>query len=404
MAGRSRTTKKLAQRIDLNYFKRLYSIPRWRRILSFGLTAIGLFWLAWGGLSGRQKAFNAGPLAVKHALFTNNCNVCHAVRASFGSRVADQACLSCHDGPVHQAQQTFTPACTACHVEHQGSFRLANARDESCTQCHSNLKTKSGRTDFAASVTSFSGGHPEFRKLSDPGTVRLNHEVHLKKDLLGPNGPVQLFCTSCHVSSGQYVAPIVYEKQCAECHPLVFDRRFQESVPHERPEIVIDFVVKEFTQYIAAHPNEIAMVEPAPDPRIVRPPLPPARNAAEWISRRVEDTKQLLWRKTCKECHTLSFPSSAGLPGVAKSAIPARWMKHAFFDHDAHQMLGCAECHASAATSRETSDVLLPGIDTCRRCHRPGPDAAGSRCFECHAYHDWSKGKKVDGRFKVSSF
>ena len=67
--------------------------------------------------------------------------------------------------PMHQAQQTFTPACTDCHVEHQGAFRLAATRDESCTQCHANLKTKNGTTLFAAKITSFENGHPEFAAL-----------------------------------------------------------------------------------------------------------------------------------------------------------------------------------------------------------------------------------------------
>src|ERR1700687_3220682 len=98
MAERTRTTKKLAQRIDLNYFKRLYTIPRWRRILSIGLTLLGVLWLAWG----RQKPFNAGPLAHSHALFSNNCSACHVF-----SKVTDQACLTCHDAPVHQAKQAF---------------------------------------------------------------------------------------------------------------------------------------------------------------------------------------------------------------------------------------------------------------------------------------------------------
>src|ERR1700691_6037016 len=136
MAGRTRSTKKLAQRIDLNYFKKLYPVPRWRRILSFGLSAVALLWLGWEGLAGKQRPYNAGPLAYSHALLTNNCASCHASAAAFGKKVTDQACLACHDGPEHQAQQTFTPFCTDCHVEHQGSFRLAFTKDQGCTQCH----------------------------------------------------------------------------------------------------------------------------------------------------------------------------------------------------------------------------------------------------------------------------
>ena len=83
---------------------------------------------------------------------------------------------------------------------------------------------------------------------------------------------------------------------------------------------------------------------------------------------------------------------------VAKSAITARWLPHANFDHEAHQMVECASCHAKANESRETSDVLIPGVQTCRQCHRAGQDAAEARCFECHVYHDWSKEKPVVGQ------
>ncbi len=393
MAGRTRTQKKLAQRIDLNYFKRLYPIPRWRRILSFVLIALGLAWLLWG----HEKPYNAGPLSHSHAMLAKNCASCHATSAVFGKKVTDQACLACHDGPVHQAQQTFTPACTECHVEHQGSFKLAATSDVSCTQCHADLKTKDGTTKFAAKVTGFESGHPEFKIPKDTGTVKLNHEVHLKKDLRGMHGPVQLKCADCHKSNGAYMEPIDYQKACADCHPLVYDRRFEEPAPHKKPEIVVEYVTKTFTDYIARHPEEIHMAEPA-DPRIMRPPLPPAKDAAEWISRRVEDTKQLMWRKSCRECHVENFKDGSAIPEIPDAAIPAKWMKNAWFAHDSHQMVACVECHPKAATSKETSDVLLPTIETCRKCHNSSADAADARCSECHFYHDWSKEKRPEGR------
>lgn len=375
MAGRTRTTKKLAQRIDLNYFKRLYPIPRWRRILSVALVALGLAWLLWA----RERPYNAGPLAKSHALLGKNCAACHVT----SGKIADQTCRACHDGPIHQEKQKFTPACTECHVEHQGSFRLADVHDESCTQCHGTLATK---------VTSFDSGHPAFKIPPDPGTVKLNHEVHLKKDLRGPHGPVRLTCADCHRSAGDFMQPVDYQKSCADCHPLLFDRRFDEPAPHKKPEVVLDYVTSRFTEYIARHPEEVHMADPA-DPRIMRPPLPPARDAAEWIARRVSDTEQLLWRKSCKECHPVPKPRE-----IPDASIPVQWMKKSWFSHDAHQMLKCLECHPKAATSRETSDVLLPGIETCRKCHRSGADAAEARCFECHVYHDWSKEKRPEGR------
>ena len=69
MAGRTRTTKKLAQRINLDYFKTLHGIPRWRRILSGVFVIVGLGWLGWHAVAGSPKPYNAGPLGRAHALF-----------------------------------------------------------------------------------------------------------------------------------------------------------------------------------------------------------------------------------------------------------------------------------------------------------------------------------------------
>jgi hypothetical protein len=156
------------------------------------------------------------------------------------------------------------------------------------------------------------------------------------------------------------------------------------------------------TEYIAAHPDQIHTVD-EPDKRLPTRPVPPIpRNAQEWIAQRLTDAQLLLWRKACKECHSLSYPGSIeSLPTVAKAAITARWLPHATFDHEAHQLLACPSCHARASHSQETSDVLIPGIQVCRECHRSGGNAAEARCFECHVYHDWSKEKPVNAGYTV---
>ena len=92
MAGRTRTTKKLAQRIDLNYFKTLRGIPRWRRILSAVFTVAGLAWLGWHALAGSPKPYNAGPVAHAHALFGQKCSACHVSQAGF-QRTRDRPSL-----------------------------------------------------------------------------------------------------------------------------------------------------------------------------------------------------------------------------------------------------------------------------------------------------------------------
>src|SRR5579871_1429765 len=165
MQRRSRSTKTLAQRIDLNYFRRRYPIPRWRRNLSLALVATGVLWLGWSAMAGKQQAFNAGPLSHSHALFTRNCAMCHATKSTFTRAVTNQACLACHDGAIHQEQQTFTPDCANCHVEHRGDVRVTEMRDQSCTRCHASLEVKGGRRQAAQAITSFDRDHPEFAVL-----------------------------------------------------------------------------------------------------------------------------------------------------------------------------------------------------------------------------------------------
>jgi hypothetical protein len=129
---------------------------------------------------------------------------------------------------------------------------------------------------------------------------------------------------------------------------------------------------------------------------------PTARNSDEWVLFRAQEAEWLLWTKTCKQCHMLNA-TGASLPEVAKSNITERWLPHAEFDHHAHRAMSCVDCHSKAAESRDTTDILLPSIATCQRCHRESAarDTAESRCFECHQYHDWSKARRTKGRFSI---
>jgi hypothetical protein len=202
-----------------------------------------------------------------------------------------------------------------------------------------------------------------------------------------------------------YMAAPKFVENCAGCHLLDFDKRFaQEQVPHDNPDVVHEFLQKRFTEYIAAHPGEVHEAvridrEIPEKPAVVRV----ARDAREWIGFRVDEAEDLLWRKTCKECHTLTA-GTGPLPEIAKSSITARWMPHAEFSHDSHRMMICESCHTAARLSHETADVLVPSVKTCQKCHQPeGPakEFAEGRCFECHQYHNWKDEQRVKGTFDL---
>ncbi|MGH9681938.1 MAG: hypothetical protein ACRD4Y_18485, partial [Candidatus Acidiferrales bacterium] len=444
---RTLTTKKLAQRIDLDYFKRPSPFRRWRFWLSVALPAAAVVWLGWHSIRSDRRVYSAGQLSTAHAVLTRQCAACHATRAGFFSeQAADKNCLACHDGAVHQASQEFTPSCASCHAEHRGAVRLAAMSDAHCTQCHANLTSRGSETKYVRKIDSFDTDHPEFAALrsgkGDPGTIKLNHYRHLQPNLLGPNGVrVQMVCTDCHrseadsngpwpygstkapaefanaspagapkpgtagfVSPRAYMAPATYARTCAACHTLQFDKRIPDEVPHDTPQVIHPFIVAKLDTYIAAHPGELRVPrDPSRDlPGKSIPAAYRLLTPQEWVRERAAEAEQLLWRKTCKQCHTLIFANGAALPKIAPSSIATRYMPHANFDHSQHGLVSCESCHQGALTSQLSSDVLLPGIAACRACHHPGAEAAESRCFECHNYHDPAHSKPAHSNFSIA--
>jgi hypothetical protein len=202
----------------------------------------------------------------------------------------------------------------------------------------------------------------------------------------------------------ELMAPVRFAYACAGCHSLAFDKRFNGGVPHDKPEVVHAFLVKKFTEYIAVHFADLRETRDPGRDLTGKPVQAAVRvyTAKEWVDARVNDAEELLWRKTCKQCHTLAMAAPQdNLPVVEPARTTVRWMPHSKFDHDAHRGFSCSGCHEKAMSSTETRDILLPGIATCKTCHAPGPEHAESRCFECHTYHDWSKRKEVKPMFTL---
>src|SRR5208282_5445717 len=421
---------------------------RWRFWLTLLLPLAAFLWLGWKLGARDFQPYSSGPLSAGHVLLTSDCQTCHVAEknASFQILASNQACQKCHDGPIHQAKQTREPDCGSCHIEHRGVARLVATSDQSCAQCHANLQTSAGTaTNYFKTITSLNADHPEiavFREhRKDPGTIRLNHFVHMKKDLVGPPGskPVQLECSDCHrqpvtraawrfgstepvpavapaspapatVMKADLYAPDPgralmtmpkFAESCAACHSLQFDKRLPDQAPHDKPDVVHAFVVKRFEAYIAAHPAELRE-QPEEERRLPSRPAPLAARVltpAQWVAERTKEAETLLWGKTCRQCHAIDITEGQPLPKVAESHYTLRWLPRARFDHDAHRGFACTSCHADALKSKDTADVLLPKLSTCKECHAPGPSHVEARCFECHAYHDWSKRKEITPTF-----
>jgi hypothetical protein len=222
-------------------------------------------------------------------------------------------------------------------------------------------------------------------------------------------------------TSGAFMLPIRYERDCRACHPLQFERnRPDRQVTHGlSPREVLD----ELRQFYAAEAVRH-------DPALLRRTIPPhpVPGQAEPGLQRVEQAMadqvltaarilfgsgvdkapstrehEPLGRGGCFECHNFKAfmgplvreegYASLEIEPVATNAL---LFEHARFDHKAHRALQCAACHPGASNSRVNPDPdLLPRIGQCVECHAPlrstggrPRGGAGTACTECHRYHN----------------
>src|SRR4030095_9080915 len=120
--------------------------------------------------------------------------------------------LACPEGPAHHPEMMTVSnapklACAECHAEHRGKENLTLVGARRCAECHGDLLEAGVASHFARNIRSFADGHPELVALRaenvmaprDPGTIKLNHALHMQAIRRGPTGPlVQLNCSDCH--------------------------------------------------------------------------------------------------------------------------------------------------------------------------------------------------------------
>ena len=402
MPSAFRNQKNLNEWIETDYFRRQRGLRRWRKPLC---AAVGLFCLAgvvaayFVPRSGRLV--QAAPVSSAHSLFNDDCSRCHTEAFQTARKVLpwnaslrvvpDHACIQCHDGPAHNKLQTEEVRCATCHHEHRGRAPLARVPDAHCTGCHGDLAShrQGGANGLSfANVHSFNDGHPEIRRLRDPGQLHFNHKKHLTDESilkrLGGEEPSK--CVTCHVpdSGGRHMKPINYETHCRSCHPLNFASGLPPARHRVQPDKLKEFLTKVYTEQ-----HKAGRITPRPATFL---PLPGKRLGVgkSGVEEHVNMGLRLLLegQRACGLCHVArdGSPLTQYTTAIAKPKIPEVWLEHVHFGHQAHRMLACTECHA-ARESNATSDVLLPKLESCQKCHNGRESGARSDCAECHNYH-----------------
>ena len=379
-----------------------------------------------------DASWTTGRLSAAHRTLEGNCEACHT--QPFVA-VRDDSCLTCHAkigdhsarpkltlarGPLSWGDQVQRDvadlfhkpgagACTDCHTEHEGEGRMEPPAQKFCADCHGTmdgrLKTPLGN------ASDFGKAHPQFQVavLTSPGAERptrlsldrnpkefnglkFPHALHLslrggaaqmaQRLGKGKGYGSPLDCADCHqpTADGAGFQPVDMEENCGSCHSLVFDRvggTFRTLRHGDIDQMRADLAAADRVPRRPIASGRRRPGEFAPGGLYYGNFAPPQRASVPLASR------ALSTRGVCTECH---FASGDGVMPVVQ---PKRYIEHGWFDHSDHAREKCTTCHV-APTSKSASDVLLPGIKTCRTCHL-GEDAAKpkvpSTCAMCHSYH-----------------
>lgn len=384
----------------------------------------------------------AGKLHHTHAFIGEDCNFCHSRPFT---PVRDIDCLNCHLSVNHHSDTQYQGAdykegkrCADCHKEHTGPESFTRRDQAVCTFCHEDLVAGGPESKALRPVTDFLLDHPPFKvsieelsangewktarydvwaeDLAENSNLIFPHDLHLHRDgIASIDGLTVLECSDCHVSEkgGQRMQIVTMEKHCASCHQLTFDPETPDRVvPHGSPEALIQnlqgYYAYQFLNRNLDEP-EVAPVKPPSFQRQARRPgksrgrqlisgfyplqtetLSLTRQAVVYIESRVSEAAlNLFERQTCTICHDVTRDDTQNIPWDVKPVkLTDEWFPMAEFSHDSHKNMQCGSCH-EAENSHVATDVLMPGIGSCRSCH--GGEDVGDRlqstCISCHKYH-----------------
>lgn len=323
--------------------------------------------------------------------------------------------------------------CVDCHTEHEGSGPMAATPQKFCADCHAGMQGRlkaAGHPTALADAQDFGTGHPEFRPLvrAAPGArlaraapagarrdfngLKFPHDVHLQRaggvarmaaSFRGRYDFGQkLECKNCHrvEADGVRVKPVEMERDCAMCHSLAFETvgGITRTLRHGEPDQVVADLTAYYRSTPPARPLQLGGMQR-------RRPGAYAEGQVYNIyfrevavrPSRAQDAVRAVFSKggACYDCHTIFAPVSGNNWDVMPVSQTARFLEKGWFDHDAHRETDCADCHIAAPQSKQSTDLLVPGLRQCRDCHvgEGGArlvkveTATESPCAMCHEYH-----------------
>ena len=294
---------------------------------------------------------------------------------------------------------------------------------------HGRLKG-AGHPTMLADAADFGTGHPEFRPLvrAAPGAkpkraapgkpladydgLKFPHDLHLQaaggvaRMAASFRGRYdfgqKLDCENCHRpdADGVRIKPVDMERDCAMCHSLAFESvgGVTRTLRHGEPDQVVADLTAFYRSTPPTRPLQLGGMQRRRPGQYAEGQVYSVyfREVAVRPSR-AQDAVRAVFSKggACYDCHTVFAPSSGRNWRVAAVTQTPRFLQKGWFDHDAHRETDCADCHTTATGSKQSADLLVPGLRQCRDCHvgESGArivkveTATESPCAMCHEYH-----------------
>ncbi|MDF0543139.1 cytochrome c3 family protein [Sphingobium sp. H39-3-25] len=323
-------------------------------------------------------------------------------------------------------------ACVDCHREHEGAGPMPTTPQAFCTDCHGSLDARLKDTKIG-NAGDFGTAHPEFRPTimagppslaypvprferasladhpSEDSGLKFPHSLHLLKtggvarmaaSMKAQNGfGDALACKDCHkpTADGVRFLPVQMERDCQMCHSLAFETLggTVRTLRHGEPAQVVADLTAYYRSTGPARPVQLGgMARRRPGDYAQGQVYHAYFGAAATRAGSADAAIRAVFSKggACYDCHTVVPPAGGktdnGEWQVAPVRQPMRYMMHGWFDHAAHRTESCESCHAAPRSSK-ASDLMLPGIATCRTCHggESSKSDVPSGCALCHSYH-----------------
>ncbi|KQZ65404.1 cytochrome C [Sphingopyxis sp. Root1497] len=334
---------------------------------------------------------------------------------------------------VGQAFNRPQGRCVECHTEHEGAGPMAATPQKFCADCHEGMNGRlkaAGHPTALADAGDFGTSHPDFRPLvhATPGAkpvraalgkppldyngLKFPHDLHLQaaggvaRMAASFRGRYdfgkKLECANCHKpdADGVRIKPVEMERDCAMCHSLAFETvgGVTRTLRHGEPGQVVADLTAYYRSTPPARPLQLGGMERRRPGQYAEGQVYNIyfREVAVRPSR-AQDAVRAVFSKggACYDCHTIFAPTSGNDWRVMAVNQTPRFLQKGWFDHDAHKETECADCHTAASASKQSADLLVPGLRQCRDCHvgEGGArlvkveTATESPCAMCHEYH-----------------